>query len=215
MHIVWKAALGAAIVVSVATSARAGVNLVSDGDFSSPSGGASFVTYFGGSTIGPWAVTGGSVDLIGGYWQAPNSVGGSVDLDGDSPGGLSQNIVTIPGHTYEASFYLSGNPDGTPATKMLTVSAGATSPSFSYTVGGNTHGDMDYVLEDFTFTATGSSTTLDFTSDDVGTPYGPVIGDVMVAAVPEPATILLLGTGVFAVAAIRQRRMHQTCRRVG
>src|SRR5271165_2494437 len=76
------------------------VNLVMDGDFGSPSGGSRYVTYHNGASIGPWLVgmppqdvhVTGSVDLVGGYWQAPTAGGGSVDLDGNNPGTISQTL---------------------------------------------------------------------------------------------------------------------------
>lgn len=46
-----------------------------------------------------------------------------MDGDGLSAGTISQTFDTTVNNTYEASFSLSGNPDGGPATKTLTVSA--------------------------------------------------------------------------------------------
>jgi choice-of-anchor C domain-containing protein len=205
-----------AIVLALVIPVAAHANLISDGDFNSPSGGGSFVTYGGGSLIGPWTVTGASVDLIGGYWQAPTTGGGSVDLDGNAPGGLTQNIKTVAGQTYDLSFYLSGNPDGYPNTKTLNVSAGTASPTLTYTIGANTHSNMLYVPESIVFIATAASTQIAFTSGDVGSPYGPVIGGVSViavspaggitSAVPEPMTVAILGFGLAGIGLLRQRR---------
>src|SRR3974390_2208376 len=85
------AAVAVAGAVLAAASAQAATFV--DGDFSSPSAGGSFVTYSAGQTFGPWLVTQGSVDLIGGYWQSPTPGGGSVDLDGAyQAGGISQTL---------------------------------------------------------------------------------------------------------------------------
>jgi choice-of-anchor C domain-containing protein len=186
-----------AIVGMGASPANAAVNFVSDGDFTSPSGGASYATYTSGS-MGPWTVGGGGVDLIGGYWQAPAGTGGSVDLDGNAPGSISQGLSLTSG-TYLLSFYLSGNPDGMPPLKSLDVTLGSGAPTlFTYTTGTNTHTDMQYVLETYEFKANGA-TSLTFASADSGTPYGPVIGDVIVSAVPEPATWSMLIFGIGAI----------------
>ncbi len=200
----------AAGAICVASSAFAGTNLVSDGDFSSPYGGSVFTTYAVGSTIGPWNVTGDSVDLIGGYWQAPNSAPntGSVDLDGNNVGGINQALTLTAGETYDLSFYLSGNPDGGSPTKDVTVSVGGLTEQLTYTVtGANSHSDMLYELETFSFVA-GSSNTLSFVSDDVNSAYGPVVGGISVTAVPETSTWAMMGLGLLglAFAGYRARR---------
>ena len=66
------------------------------------------MTYAGGTQMGNWTVLGNSVDLIGGLWSGPPSGGGSVDLNGNGPGGIQQSFSFAPG-AYLLSFYLSGN----------------------------------------------------------------------------------------------------------
>ena len=186
-------------------ASQAGATIIADGDFSSPPGAGSFTTYNGGS-FGPWNVT-GSVDLIGDYWQAPPAGGGSVDLDGNSPGGVSQ-AFTAPKGEYELSFYLSGNPDGGDGVKTVEVSVGDVDKTFTFdNTGVTTRGAMGYQLETVKF-FTGGSDTLSFKSLDVGSPYGPVIGQVSVGAVPEPATwaMMLMGFGGLGAAMRSSRR---------
>jgi hypothetical protein len=62
-----------------------------------------------------------------------------------------------------------------------------------------------YVLEKFTFTASGP-TSLDFTSQDANSFWGPVIGAVDVSAVPEPATLAPLGAGMAGLGLVRRKR---------
>jgi choice-of-anchor C domain-containing protein len=178
--------------------------IVTDGNFNSPWGGSSFTDYLSGSSFGGWTVTGtgsgpyggAGVDLIGGYWQSPTGAGGgSVDLDGLAPGGISQALALTSGKKYELSFYLSGNPDGLPTTKTVDVSVGTLNQTYTYNIGTNSHSNMQYALESATFIA-GTSNTLAFSSlDGGGSPFGPVVGGVAVSAVPEPSTwaMMLLG----------------------
>jgi choice-of-anchor C domain-containing protein len=181
---------------------------VSDPEFNSPFGGATFTDESDGSSFGGWNVTSGTVDLIGNDWQAPEAGGGSVDLDGLSPGEISQTIATGTGK-YTLSFDLSGNPDGAPTVKTLAVLVGNVVKTFTYTIGGNTHANMMYTPETLTFNASGP-TTLTFASlDQAGSDFGPVIGDVNVSAVPEPASwaLMLLGLGAMG-GALRSSRLR-------
>jgi hypothetical protein len=206
---------GIALACAISFSGAQAANLVQDGDFTVPGGGPSFTTY-NNTTMGPWTVD-GSVDLIGGYWQAPPSGGGSVDLNGNFRGSISQDILLTAGQTYNLSFYLSGNPDGLPVTKdlavLLTMGADTvtlTPDPFHFTTGSNTRSSMNYLFEaidPFTVDATGTW-KLTFESLDNDTPYGPVIGGVSLTGVPEPSTwaMLLIGFGALGFAARFVRR---------
>jgi hypothetical protein len=155
-------------------------------------------------------VSGDSVDLIGNYWQAPPSGGGSVDLNGNQPGAISQTFNA--NGTYKLSFFLSVNPDGTSATNTVDVSVGnKTNVQKTYTLAGtNTKSNMNYILETLFFTASGS-TTLTFASADLPSPFptgafGPVIGGVDVSATPLPGAILLFGSILAGGSLLLRRR---------
>ena len=119
---------------------------------------------------------------------------------------------------YALTFALSGNPDGFPGTKKLGVGltlGGASPYAFSYSIGSNTHTDMEYQYVTAYFTASDTSEVLQFqdqSSYEGSTPYGAVIGNVALTAVPEPTTMLagalmLLPLGVSAIRIMRKSRV--------
>jgi choice-of-anchor C domain-containing protein len=196
-----------AALFALAASAHAG-NLVTDGTFAGGSSVGSYGTYNIGDTFdAAWTVTGGSIDLIGSYWTAPT--GYSIDLDGSSPGAISQTLNLAAG-TYLLTFDLAGNPDGGSATKAVAVSSAAATQDFSFVTTGHGHGNMGWVTESMVFTVTDASvpTTLTFASKDASGPYGAALADISVTAVPEPASLgfLLAGIGMFGVMSSRRNR---------
>jgi hypothetical protein len=130
-------ALAGAFLVSAVSPAMADL---SNGNFltGTNSPGAFETLTTGSMVLTDWAIS-GSVDWIGTYWAAPkadgSAGGGAVDLDGFmATGTISQTVTTVSGQAYTLSFYLSGNPDGPPPIKNLTVSASDATPgSNTYT----------------------------------------------------------------------------------
>jgi PEP-CTERM motif len=196
-----------ALVAGFALTPAVAAPIVTDGNF--VSGFGSFNTYSSGQTLasGAWTVTQGSVDQIGGYWQAPTLGGGSVDLDGNfARGGITQVIAPSAGN-YLLTFFMSGNPDGGNPLKGLTASVGGTSQNFYYTTGSNSHGDMQYAFESMLFSTAGGNIDLSFNSlDDIASAFGASIGGVSISAVPEPLTLTLFGAGLAGIAGLRRRK---------
>ncbi|HSX15504.1 MAG TPA: choice-of-anchor C family protein [Candidatus Saccharimonadales bacterium] len=132
-------------------------------------------------SIPGWTVTAGSVDQIHDYW---NSSEGSQDLDmsGLAPGTISQTFSTVTGHAYTVTFDMAGNPDGAPVVKTLAVDTGGLPTAYTFDTTGHSRADMGWAHETYNFTATGSNTTLTFTSAGPNnTFYGAALDNVAIS----------------------------------
>ena len=206
-----------AMAASVMLSSAANASLLVNGSFElgspQPSAGSFATLGAGNSSITGWTVSSGSIDWINGYWQAKDGTH-SIDLAGGVPGGIEQTFNTVAGTVYSVNYWLSGNPDGGDIGKdgvVAAINGSVVDASSSITgIQGSTHANMNYSLKNFTFTASGNSTTLRFTSDPSESAYGAVIDMVTVAAVPEPTTwaMMLVGFGVVG-ASMRRRSAYR------
>jgi choice-of-anchor C domain-containing protein len=172
----------------VGVVASADATLLKNGNFASGPSCSPWCDFGAGSTaITDWTVLPDSVDLTTTLWPAPGGSGNTIDLDGNKPGGLGQSFGTGASRAYRINFYLSGNPDcGTPL-KTMEVKAGTFDSIFGYdtSVHLNNHSNMNYVADSLVFTATATSTSLQFISTDSSGPCGPVIGNVSATPLPS------------------------------
>lgn len=211
--VAWSAALVAGALAATALSPTGAKASLLDGSFANNiTAGLGFSTFNSGSTLvsGDWTVTSGSVDQIGSYWQAPPGTpfptGGSVDLDGNSPGAITQTFSQTTGGLYDLTFQLSGNPDGGPGVKSLAVTVNGVTQDLTYTVtGANTHGNMLYASESLFFSLVSGSNTISFASTDTSGDYGAVVGNVSLTATPLPATWTMLLAGFAGLGFIAYR----------
>jgi choice-of-anchor C domain-containing protein len=156
---------------------------ISNGSFETPALPPGSAQAFGaGASIGAWKVNpGGSVDIMtAGFWQAADG-NQSLDLNGDSPGGISQTVGTLPLLSYRISFKLAGNPVGGPTVKTGQVLVnGHVVKSFSFDTTGKSTTNMGYVgKEAVFFSGLGGPATVQFKTTTPDT-FGPVIDNVEV-----------------------------------
>jgi hypothetical protein len=153
--------------------------------------------------------------VLGNAYWAPESGSNSVALGGLASGSISQTFTTIVGQKYDVQFYISGapNPVGFPM-KKIAVTAGPTSTTiYTYDDMNTSSSNMNWQVENYTFVADSTSTTLTFSNvtrdgspieDDTGATgdrtrpaFRLALDNVTVTAVPEPAiwAMMILGFG--------------------
>jgi len=160
-------------------------NLVANGSFEQFSGGG---TSAGSTAITGWTVTGSDVDRVSSAGWQPADGTYSLDMNGFHPGGVQQTFATVAGAQYTVGFSLSKNP-GNADHATLHVSAAGAVQDYTFNAA-NSGADMKWSQQTFSFTATGSSTTLDFNSlyptDATGAfpvnAQGPALDEVVVVS---------------------------------
>jgi choice-of-anchor C domain-containing protein len=197
-------AIGAQLLLSGSQTANA-ESLITNGSFedASVNPGDSFVTLGSGSTaITGWTVGGNGIDYIGGYWQASDG-SRSLDMSGLGAGTIaSTSFTTMMSQKYLVSFDMAGNTDGGPIIKSLDVAAPGYTNTFTFDTTGMSHTSMGWKTYSFVFTATGTTSSLSFSSLD-NTPYGPALDNVRAeAVVPVPGSLALLLSGLASAGGI-------------
>ena len=195
-----KKTLFAAVgLLALCLSPSVQANLVINGDFETASGCGPVTGWTGGG-----AFTNNNANACELIPDAPGAHAGDWYAAFGSLGGLdfiNQNVTTIAGRTYTFSFWLAGDL-GTP--NRFTASLDGQVVFDQSNIAGNT-----YALHSFSFVAVDDLTTirlggrndptwlhLDDVSFDLASPN----------AVPEPATLGLLGVALAALSASRRRK---------
>ncbi len=189
------------VVLMAPSAARA--NLISNGSFESY-GGSGFNSNIGAG-ITDWTISGGGIDIVDqSFWMAAEGET-SITLGWVGPATISQTVVTTAGQAYDLSSFMAAEIFGGSALRTMDVLWNGNivgTPSFAYT--GQGPNNMGWTQNNILVVGTGSdlvefrSTTFDQAN------YGPALDGVQLNAVPEPATIAVLGLGILVLSRKRK-----------
>ena len=190
----WKLLLAIGLYILLAflvllphsTSAADG-NLVVNGNFESPPNvplNPGWIRYPSGANFGGWTVSSiGPVDLHSGqydtHWTNLPDGMQALDVNGNVPGGIYQDLATYSGSTYRLRFYMSSNPVCDPPSVQLQVLfGGAVVDQPTFNTSGHSLTDMRWELHEYLVAAVSNLSRLEFISLTSGTDCGPAIDAV-------------------------------------
>jgi choice-of-anchor C domain-containing protein len=171
------------VLASLRDQGQQAANIVKNGDFEQPAVVLDTdEEYKTGQAFGSWTISSGSIMLIGTRW-IPAHGAQSVDLAGDTPGVLSQDLPTRSGMSYMLSFAMAGAPECTsPTDAQMQVWWGS---RLLATISASGFGTWRYAVKwqyhTYQVRALAASTHLSFISL-TPSPCGPTLDNVRVEA---------------------------------
>lgn len=175
--------------LALLAASPAAANLTSNPSFEDgPNPGVAVQLAVGSTAVSGWVVTRNPIDYIGTRWNAAEGVR-NVSLNGTSPGGIAQTFPTVADAEYTVTFMMGGDAFANPILKHMRVTAAGQSQDYVFDATHSWEWDIGWLQHTFNFTATGSSTTLEFYSLDDGL-QGPAVDQVTIEG---PTTSVPIG----------------------
>lgn len=207
--------LAAAAVAFIPAAGSAQV--VTNGGFEGPIISNSCCSTVPPDSLPGWTVTGGNVNVVNGTFNNTGTPGPNLAYEGNQyldlvgqggTGGISQALTLTAGQTYNLSFAYSNN--GFAPNESTSASASFMIDGLSGVVAHDTAtpSNLDWQIFTGSFVADGSD-ILSFTNQTGGPNEGILLDAVSVAAVPEPATWMMMLFGFGAIGFAMRRRSRK------
>lgn len=212
--------LGAALCVAAPSVVRAQNLLINPsfelGDYAPVIANSYVRLSAGSSNLTGWTIGGAGIDWHQNSSEIKSAADGTRVIDLNLQGGglsdtgtISQSFDTVAGEIYSLTFTLAG-PSGATNPRQVRVNIAGIEEIFSQPSSSNLA--LVWGEKELSFTATATTTLLQFSSVSGSGVWGPFLDKVAVVPVPEPFAATWLLVGGTAVALLRRNRvLVRTC----